>query len=340
MKSEFSNKLANAIQENQSFVLYRKPNETSVWLQVQDNSGENKILFHSFDSKTEKIISDENPIQISQNEFEFEFELNLKLKPAEKSKSISKENYQKLIQKTIDKIQNSQIQKIVISRNKILENQNFNLFKIFQNLVENHPNALVYFWQNPNEETWIGATPELLLKQTGNQVQTVSLAGTKLPENDWTQKEIDEQEFVTQYISEQFSELKNLKISDAETIQAGKFQHLKSYISAEMPAGFDLKNLVKNLHPTPAVCGLPKKEAFDFIIQNESYNREFYSGFIGIESPRRTKTYFVNLRCAQIFENQIQIYVGGGITAQSNPEKEWEETELKSGTIGSALVDR
>ncbi|HLV50467.1 MAG TPA: chorismate-binding protein, partial [Flavobacterium sp.] len=103
------------------------------------------------------------------------------------------------------------------------------------------------------------------------------------------------------------------------------------------PNDFDVKNLIQNLHPTPAVCGLPKKEAFDFIWENEGYNREFYTGFIGIEKENM-KDYFVNLRCAQIFQNQIQIYVGGGITAESNPEKEWEETELKSGTIGNALV--
>src|SRR5690606_17066882 len=335
MKSKFSNKLANAIQENLSFFLYRKPNETSVWLNVQDNSDKNKILFHSFDSKIEKIISDENPVQIPQDELQFD--LNLKLKPGEKSNPISKENYEKLIQKTVDKIQNSNIQKIVISRIKVIENQKYNLFKTFQNLIQNHPNALVYLWHHPDEETWLGATPELLLNQTGNQVQTVSLAGTKLPENNWTQKEIDEQKFVTDYIADTFSGLENLKISETETIQAGKFQHLKTYISAEIPNDFDVKNLIQNLHPTPAVCGLPKKEAFDFIWENEGYNREFYTGFIGIEKENM-KDYFVNLRCAQIFQNQIQIYVGGGITAESNPEKEWEETELKSGTIGNALV--
>jgi isochorismate synthase len=341
MKSKFSNKLKSAIQENQSFVLYRKPNETSVWLNVQDNSGENKILFRSFDSKTEKIISDENPIQISQDEFQFESMLNFdKLSLTsilfEDLDSISKENYEKLIQKTIDKIQNSNIRKIVISRIKIIENQDYNLFKTFQNLVQNHPSALVYLWHHPNEETWMGATPELLLSQTGNQIQTVSLAGTKLPEMDWTQKEIDEQQFVTDYIAEELADLENLKISEPETVQAGKFQHLKSYISAEIPNGFDVKNLIQNLHPTPAVCGLPKNEAFDFIIENEGYGREFYSGFIGIEKENM-KDYFVNLRCAQIFQNQIKIYVGGGITAESNPEKEWEETELKSGTVGNAL---
>ncbi len=336
MNHPFLHKLQQAIERKLPFVLYRLPGETQIQLNVQDNSGQNKILFHSFDSRFEKAISDANPLEIAPSEFEFDCDLDLKY--SEKSNTVSRENYIQLIQKAIHKIQNSGIQKIVMSRNKIVENQQVDLFQTFRNLVDHHPGALVYFWHNPREETWMGATPELLLHQSENQIQTVSLAGTKLPENQWTEKEIAEQQFVTDFISDEFYELENLKINGPETIQAGKFQHLKSYISAEAPADFNLEKLLKNIHPTPAVCGLPKKEAFDFILENEGYDREFYAGYIGIDSPRQTKTYFVNLRCAQFFQNQIDIYVGGGITAESNPEKEWEETELKSGTIGNAVV--
>ena len=332
---EFQSKLTAAIQSQKPFVLFRKPQENQIGLYVQDFSGSNRFLMHTFDAKMEKSISDENPIYISVDTFDFNFEIQLVSKPLQPS--ISKEDYEKLIQKTIEEIRDSEIQKIVISRIKSIENKEYNLIQSFLKLVKNHPNALVYLWHNPDEETWIGATPELLLSQKENTVQTVSLAGTKLPENHWTQKEIDEQKFVTDYISTQFSELKNLKISEVETVQAGKFQHLKTNISAEITADFDLKKLVKNLHPTPAVCGLPKREAFDFIVRYEGYDRGFYTGYLGIES-KDSKEYFVNLRSAQIFKNQIQIYVGGGITAESQPEKEWEETELKSGTIIHSLI--
>src|SRR5690606_29010804 len=248
MKSEFSNKLKSAVEKEIPFVLFRKPNENEVFLYVQDNTDSDRFLLHSFDSQTEKSISDANPLGVSQNEFEFTADLDLKKQ--EKSNSVSRENYIRLIQKTIHKIQNSDIRKIVISRNIIIDNQQFNLFKTFRNLIGQHPGALVYLWHHPDEETWMGATPELLLNQSENMVQTVSLAGTKLPENEWTEKEIDEQQFVTDFISDEFSQLENLKIKGPETIQAGKFQHLKSYISAEAPADFDLEKLLKNIHPT------------------------------------------------------------------------------------------
>jgi isochorismate synthase len=94
--------------------------------------------------------------------------------------------------------------------------------------------------------------------------------------------------------------------------------------------------LLNKLHPTPAVCGLPKKDAFDFIIENETHDRGFYAGYIGIET-QSSNEYFVNLRCARFFSDRINLFVGGGITADSRPENEWTETELKSGTIMKAL---
>jgi len=334
MKSEFTYKLQQAIGNSLPFVLFRKPAEEQIRLLVNDHSEKNKFLLHSFDNQIEKFISDEKPLSIPVDEFDFDFHLNLNL--TEEFEPVRREEYEKLIQQIIHKIQNSAIEKIVISRIKQIVNQEFNLLKSFKKLTEAHANALVYLWHNPGQETWMGATPELLLSRNGTKVKTVSLAGTKLPENDWTEKEFDEQQIVTDYIASHFSGLNNLKISEAQTVRAGKFQHLKSYISAEIPENFDLKSLLGKLHPTPAVCGLPKQEAFDFIVRNEGYERGFYSGYLGIESAG-SKEYFVNLRCGQFFQDKVWLYVGGGITAGSNPEKEWQETELKSGTVGNAL---
>lgn len=334
MNPNFSDKLQAAVQNQISFALFRRPNENEVWLYVQDNSDSNRFLLHSFDSKTEKSVSDGNPVSVAANEFNFGFDLNLN--SAKEFEPFKQEEYEKLIQKTINKIQSSEIEKIVLSRIISVDNQGFNLFKSYKNLLESHSNALIYLWHSPGRETWMGATPELLLSVNGNEARTVSLAGTKLPENEWTEKEFDEQQIVTDYIVSNFSGLNDLNISEAQTVRAGKFQHLKSYISAEIPENFDLKDLLEKLHPTPAVCGLPKKAAFDFIVQNEGYDRQFYSGFIGIENSG-AKEYFVNLRCGQFFRDKVWLYAGGGITIGSNPAKEWQETELKSGTLGNAL---
>lgn len=327
--------LQQAIDQNIPLVLVNKPNSTQIQLYIDQQKGENCVLLHRFDSKKQIEIRTSEIIEIELNQFEFSSNLNLN--SLHQNLGLDHEAYLQLLEKTIEELKQNPIHKIVISRLKAIPNENYNLFHSFLELAKTHPSALVYLWHRPNAETWIGATPELLLSQNGNQVQTVSLAGTKSPEKDWTPKELLEQQIVTDYIISNFEGLSNIQVKGPETVQAGKFQHLKSYISGEISEHFELKNLLDKLHPTPAVCGLPKKEAFDFILQNEGYDRDFYSGYIGIENPEE-KQYFVNLRCAQVFADQVALYLGGGILANSIPENEWLETELKSTTIKNGLV--
>ena len=102
-----------------------------------------------------------------------------------------------------------------------------------------------------------------------------------------------------------------------------------------------LYSLVDLLHPTPAVCGLPKEAAKQFILENENYNRSYYTGFLGeLNMGLQNKNdshLFVNLRCMEIEKNEAYIYVGGGITKESNPEEEWEETVAKSNIMLKVL---
>jgi isochorismate synthase len=104
-----------------------------------------------------------------------------------------------------------------------------------------------------------------------------------------------------------------------------------------------LKDVMNTLHPTPAVCGLPKAEAKQFLLQNEGYDREYYSGFLGelnydFATGEEGKTdLFVNLRCMKIEDNKAHLYIGCGITKDSDPEKEFVETVNKSMTMRRVL---
>ena len=96
------------------------------------------------------------------------------------------------------------------------------------------------------------------------------------------------------------------------------------------------------MHPTPAVCGLPKNSAKAFILENEPHDRHFYSGFLGelnssFSTNSRSSDLFVNLRCMQIEDSKAHLYMGCGITKDSIPEKEWEESVNKSMTIKKVL---
>lgn len=334
---EFSEKLKRVLEQRKPFAIFRKPEEDKVWIFTDEPKGKNCFRMHSFDSKTEKYICDSHPIYVSQSDFDFEGPLNLE--PVSGSVKIDREKHIELVKQTIATTKKGEIPKIVIARTKEVPNEGYSVFESFKNLLDFHPGAMVWLWHNPGEETWMGATPELLLRTKGNTVNTVALAGTRRPEVEWTQKEYEEQQFVTDFILENLADLEELEVRGPETIVAGKLRHLKSYISGKQTEGLSTKTLLERLHPTPAVCGEPKKESFDFIVNHESFNREFYTGYIGVEIAD-CKEYFVNLRCTRLFEEVVRIFVGGGITADSDPVKEWEETEFKSGTLLNALQER
>ena len=98
-----------------------------------------------------------------------------------------------------------------------------------------------------------------------------------------------------------------------------------------------LHRVLEALHPTPAVCGLPTGKAKNFISRNEGYDREYYTGYLGRVTTGLNTQLYVNLRCMKINVNKAQVYVGGGITSDSIPEHEWEETVAKSKTIKKVL---
>lgn len=324
------------------FVCYVKPNE-SIWsLLVQQTidvvtfSGQSGFVFMPFDAGVKISI----PTEIStysQGNFE-----NLEQKSANQftSEANQKEAFETLVSKGIAAIQNGAFDKVVLSR-KIVLNEQISVVATFQNLIATYPTAFRYLFFHPKIGLWMGATPERLVKINHNQFETVALAGTQLFSESiiWNTKEIDEQQFVTDFIiSEIASKVKNLVVSEPKTIKAGNLAHLKSIITGQLAVGFSALDLITSLHPTPAVCGLPKEKALDFIQKNEAFDRTYYSGFLGEYNSNNQTDLFVNLRCLEVVNDAVNIYVGCGITKDSNPEMEFLETENKSMTMRNIIV--
>jgi isochorismate synthase len=324
------------------FVCYVKPNECIWNLQVQQTteivafSGQSGFIFMPFDAGV-KICLPTEISTFSQGNFE-----NLEQKSANKftSEANQKDTFENLVSKGIVAIQNGAFDKVVLSR-KIVLNEQLSVLATFQNLIATYPTAFRYLFFHPKIGLWMGATPERLVKINQNQFETVSLAGTQLFSESiiWTTKEIEEQQFVTDFIvSEIASKVKNLVVSEPKTIKAGNLAHLKSIITGQLTDDFLALDLITTLHPTPAVCGLPKEFAIDFILKNEAFNRTYYSGFLGEYNSNNQTDLFVNLRCLEVVNNAVNIYVGCGITKDSNPEMEFLETENKSMTMRNIIV--
>ena len=268
------------------------------------------------------------------------------IKPAEKS-STDKEGYEKLVKKGIEAIEAGTFEKIVPSRSKRVDlPESFDVIETFQKLCDTYPNAMISFISIPNVGTWIGASPELLIQVENHTIfRTVALAGTKSFEPGtniknvaWTQKEIEEQALVCRYIISNFKKIRLREYDEQgpKTIIAGNVMHLKTTFEVDLKeTNFPQLGsvMLQLIHPTSAVCGMPLEESIGFLKANEGYDREFYSGYLGPVNINNNICLFVNLRCMQLAGDQAILYAGAGVTADSIPESEWEETEIKLNTL-------
>ena len=249
-----------------------------------------------------------------------------------------KKAHLELISKAIKAIDSGNFKKVVVSRE--LEFKTLMLpEQIFANLLSAHPDAFCYHWYHPETGHWMGASPELFLSTNDQILKTCSLAGTRAyvagSDPKWQSKELEEQEIVTRYIADGLTDLSIVpEVSKVESVKAGNLWHLRTEIRGSMGDNSLLK-VITALHPTPAVCGFPKDRAMQFIIENEPYDRSFYTGFLGEMNMSKAGSceLFVNLRCMTWKKGLASVFVGGGITGSSVVLAEWEETIQKSRTV-------
>lgn len=331
------------LEQNLPFVLYLIPNQKKIYgLFQKDNSihdfkGQSGFVFATFDDDKKFVIPSESSYSIEE---EFSFDSTYQTKVLINYSENEKIHFENIVQKAITSIQKGDFEKVVLSR-KIEIEKKVDLIETFLRLANRYSTAFRYLFFHPQIGCWMGATPEQLIKVENNQFETVSLAGTHQKNNfeKWSSKEIQEQQIVTDYILDAIhKETLSIKVTEPFTVEAGSLVHLKTIISGEVFSIKNTKKILQKLHPTPAVCGFPKEKAVEFIAENENYNRKFYAGYLGLWNPEEAScNLFVNLRCLEVEDNNVLIYVGCGITGESNPENEFLETEHKSQIMKSIL---
>lgn len=346
-------KASQYLNQNRPFVLYCKPNSQEIVGFFQKNSTLFKIndflatgfVFSNF-AGTESVLFPEDECAILKVKCNIEAEFSSV--ENDDSPREGKQAFEQLVQKGIDAIALGSFQKVVLSRKESIQEDHFEILDVFQKMLSAYQNAFRYCWYHPEIGLWMGATPEQLLEVADLNFKTVALAGTQKYKPNfeviWQEKEKQEQQFVTDFIiSELEGEMESIAKTKPYTFKAGTIVHLKTDISGVFKSDYDLGKVINVLHPTPAVCGFPKERAKEFISKNEGYDRKFYAGFLG-ELNRNFSTdqsgdsdLFVNLRCMEIQQKQVHLYVGCGITKDSNPEKEYFETVSKAMTMKQIL---
>lgn len=264
----------------------------------------------------------------------------------------SRADYEALVTAGVAAIASGAVQKVVSSRaaRQPLP-ASFDALAAFEDLQARYPNAFCSLVSAPGAGTWLGATPEILAQVEGGTFRTMALAGTQrldpahTPNTAiWRQKEIEEQALVARYIVSCFKQLRLRDYNETgpRTVAAGELLHLCTDFSVDLrqvpfpTLGTDMLRL---LHPTSAVGGMPKQAALDFLQQHEGYDRAYYSGFLGPVNLPMTGVarLYVNLRCLQLRPSEAILYAGTGLTIDSDPAREWQETELKLHTAGAIL---
>ncbi|WP_276166552.1 chorismate-binding protein [Zobellia alginiliquefaciens] len=368
MPLDFFQKIESQLERKLPFVAYRKPNENAINAIFQKDSDlhhvkdytETGFVFAPFDSDSPAVLLKLDEV-FSLTDFSSETK-ELSQTHAEEDNDEQKNSHLDLVKKGIAEIDAGTFDKVVLSR-KIQVNSEIPPLPLFKTLLRQYKLAFCYLWYHPKVGMWLGATPEILLTMQNRKLTTMSLAGTQnyiANENpSWGNKELEEQQLVTRYIVNALSnKVSGLEQTQTETVRAGNLLHLRTKISG-FPKQENLSTIISALHPTPAVCGMPKQETKAFILTEEKYDRQFYTGFLGElnfkternrnNRPRNTEnsvyrsiskstTLFVNLRCMQVINDKIKIYVGGGITKDSDPEKEWKETVAKSKTMLKVIM--
>lgn len=358
--------ISACLKNNLTFAAYRLPNQSRQEVIVQKDYFTEEV--RNLSNITELkgflvapfLLSNKNKMFMIHPDFYFQgevpeeqFDELAKIShPEEKDKNsllpyeVSKEEYLKQIEKISDSIKDGEVQKVVLSRAKIV---NYNLadhvMEIFSKLCQRFSNAFVYVFKAQNQ-LWMGATPEPFAFFENNIFHTSSVAGTK--ENierfqsleNWGSKEKQEQQYVSDYIDSVLNanHWVNIKHHGPYVKKAGNLLHLRTdFTSNAGSMNGNLGHLIYSLHPTPAVCGFPKSKALEIIRSQEKHDREFYSGFLGPVGLGNPISLFVNLRCMKIVGSQVVLYSGGGLTIDSHPVDEWFETEIKTATLLSVL---
>ncbi len=355
--------LHQLLREKKSFVLYRQPKtQNSQFILGQETyllhklselsqfAEEEAYIFAPFEAKENAPIilikGSKQSIQLTQVS-----ETTIAQLQHSDIEPNCDEAYHKAFECFSEKLQCRAFSKLVLARKKSLQiEQEINLEELFVRATKCYPSAYIYLFFSPLSGLWFGASPELLLEQNHLDCRTISLAGTqKKVANQlnyiWSEKLLQEQDYVTSYIREQILHITDqLDEAQRTTSEAGELVHLKTELNFRLHSPQAQINLLDHLHPTPAVCGLPKQEAKAFILANEGFDRTYYTGFLGEITPHQSSKLYVNIRSMQIEDKSLTLYAGGGLLAQSKKDEEWLETEIKMKTmqklISTSLSDK
>lgn len=239
-----------------------------------------------------------------------------------------------LWEKSIQKVLDSNVEKVVLARRSSFESSH-HPYSWIKKLLKSSQNSTVFAFERKSSSLFLGASPEMLYEREGNKIKTESIAGTRKKTDSSSDflkscKDKKEVSFVKDFLKEKLSSLcKTYSFDDLDSlIETSHLKHLYNRFEGTLKEGISDFDLLSSLHPTPAIGGFPQKQALEEITSLESFDRGLYAGALGWISPLES-SFAVTIRSALIQEGFLHAFAGAGILDGSDPSKEWNELNDK-----------
>ncbi|WP_416673895.1 isochorismate synthase [Egbenema bharatensis] len=262
-------------------------------------------------------------------------------------------DFQKTVISALESIQRRQLEKLVLANAvDVVSPLPFQWGHSLHNLRQVYPDCYVFSVSNGKGQYFIGASPERLLSVQNQRLVTDALAGSaprgrsreeddalakRLLESD---KERREHQVVVDFITQQLAQF-GLKIhlaNEPTLLRLSNIQHLHTPMRTTLPNTIHPLELLAQLHPTPAVAGLPRDIACEQIRHYESFCRSLYAAPLGWVDAQGNAEFIVGIRSALLDGHCARLYAGAGIVAGSDPQREMAEVQLKLQALLRALV--
>ncbi|MGM9693582.1 MAG: chorismate-binding protein [Alloprevotella sp.] len=254
-----------------------------------------------------------------------------------------RETYEQAFDVVSQSLQTGETEKVVLARRhefNFSPTRAHSPLHLFVRACRQNPSVFVALWMTPQTGTWLVASPEPLLERCNDCWHSVALAGTRANKvsetGSWDHKNLGEQAVVSDFIHSCLVQTaENIQVSPVHTQGCGHLQHLATDYRFSLPSRAAVTETLSLLHPTPAVCGLPREAAMETILRAEPASRRYYAGFSGPLFLENETRLYVSLRCMELTAHTARLYAGGGIMPESAVETEWEETRRKMATMQS-----
>lgn len=255
----------------------------------------------------------------------------------------SRGDWRERIETATDRIRAGAIQKVVLAQSlQVALAGSLSVEDALARLGEIYPGCHRFLFDPEDGGAFFGATPERLVTLQDQTVDTEALAGSigrgdRPDEDDWlanqlqqSEKDSHEHQLVVDAIREQLSPLTSeIHEGERSVRRLANVQHLRTPIRATLTRDRHVLSLVEALHPTPAVGGRPPGEALRTISETETFDRGWYAAPIGWFDADGDGTFAVAIRSAITKDDEATLFAGAGIVADSDPDEEWDELQLK-----------